>query len=464
MPDVMVLIPGILGSVLKKDGHDVWAASGSGVLRALASMGGNVRDLALTGDDPEAEELDDGVTADRLMEDIHLIPGFWKIDGYSHIVNTIRGIYEVTENINFFRFPYDWRRDNRAAAHRLDRLSEQWLSEWTRKRGSDEHDDPKLILIAHSMGGLVARYFLEALGGWRRTRALITFGTPYRGSVNALETLANGVKKFHFFDLSELTRTFTSAYQLLPIYPCYTEDGSEPLRVTEASIPNVDSARARDALRFHEEIEKAVETNQEKDAYRTSGYTIFPIVGIEQPTNQSARAAGNKIEPIRMRGDKDERGDGTVPRVSATPLELSGARREMFAATRHASLQNADAVLTHLVGVVLDLYLNLGEVRAPAPPPPLRIGLELEDVYAPDEPITLRALPTLDVELEAVITDLDDRPVARATLSAGTEELVHEFPPLPGGAYRIHVSGPSDEGRASDVFAVYDANLEGGSP
>ena len=45
------------------------------------------------------------------------------------------------------------------------------------------------------MGGLVARYFIEALGGWEVTRALITFGTPYRGSVNAIDFLAHGFKK-----------------------------------------------------------------------------------------------------------------------------------------------------------------------------------------------------------------------------------------------------------------------------
>jgi hypothetical protein len=33
------------------------------------------------------------------------------------------------------------------------------------------------------MGGLVARHYLEVFDGWRDTRMLVTFGTPYRGSV-----------------------------------------------------------------------------------------------------------------------------------------------------------------------------------------------------------------------------------------------------------------------------------------
>ena len=55
--------------------------------------------------------------------------------------------------------------------------------------------DAKLVLVGHSMGGLVARYFLECLDGWRDTRRLVTFGTPYRGSLNALNFLVHGLQK-----------------------------------------------------------------------------------------------------------------------------------------------------------------------------------------------------------------------------------------------------------------------------
>ena len=57
-------------------------------------------------------------------------------------------------------------RDNRAAASRLDRQSLQWLENWKKKSGNP---DAKLVLIGHSMGGLISRYFLEVLGGWQRT-------------------------------------------------------------------------------------------------------------------------------------------------------------------------------------------------------------------------------------------------------------------------------------------------------
>ncbi len=40
----------------------------------------------------------------------------------------------------------------------------------------------RIDLVAHSMGGLVARFYLQQLGGARRVDRLITLATPHRGS------------------------------------------------------------------------------------------------------------------------------------------------------------------------------------------------------------------------------------------------------------------------------------------
>src|SRR3954453_3506571 len=83
--DVVVLLPGITGSVLQKDGKDLWAPSGQAVLRGLLSLGRSLRALEVEDDDWRRDDLGDGVTAPRLVDDVHLIPGLWKIDGYSGI-------------------------------------------------------------------------------------------------------------------------------------------------------------------------------------------------------------------------------------------------------------------------------------------------------------------------------------------------------------------------------------------
>ena len=77
-----------------------------------------------------------------------------------------------------------------------------------------------------------------------------------------------------------------------------------------------------------------------------------PVVGIFQPTDQSARLVGDRVEMLASYEGGDEGGDGTVPRVSATPIELSDDPRETYVSTTHGSLQNAEAVLSHVVGAL----------------------------------------------------------------------------------------------------------------
>jgi hypothetical protein len=52
------------------------------VLSALTTFGKSIRDLKLERDPPEVDDLGDGITAPEVIRDVHLIPGFWKVDGY----------------------------------------------------------------------------------------------------------------------------------------------------------------------------------------------------------------------------------------------------------------------------------------------------------------------------------------------------------------------------------------------
>ena len=150
--DVVVLLPGILGSVLRKDGKDIWAASRGKLFQALLHGTGPLDDLTLEDDRPEEDVVGDGVVADRLIGDVHMIPGLWTIDGYSKISDRIRSFDGIEYGENFFDFPYDWRRDDRVASRRLARLAGEWLDRWQQKG----HPDAQLVLVAHSMGGLIA--------------------------------------------------------------------------------------------------------------------------------------------------------------------------------------------------------------------------------------------------------------------------------------------------------------------
>lgn len=468
--DVVVLLPGILGSVLERDGREVWGISATAVWHAATSFGGSVQDLALTDDDPD--RLDSGdVRAPRLLDDVHIIPGLVKIDGYSKIARALGATFDLRANQNFFTFPYDWRRDNRVAAKRLANLSKYWLDAWRRRT-----NDPgaRLILIGHSMGGLVSRYFLEVLGGWRVTRALVTMGTPYRGSLNALDSLANGFKKKLgpvTADLTEMLRTFTSVYQLLPIFPCVDQGDQKLLRLTDAAlrpIPGVDAKRVAAARAFHDEIQARVDQNLKDPEYVRNGYRIHPIVGIRQETQLAATLSlMGKIQTYPTYPGYDFDGDGTVPRVSATPIELSEQRREIFAGQVHASIQNSAEVLVQLEGLLSGDAISLGDFRAVREP--VRLGLKVDDAYAVGEDVivTIRAeREVVDHELVLTITRTDTNQLVHTRrLDLGrTREAKATFPPLSNGVYRVAVTPNPSIIPVADVFVVIDPDAPRSAP
>jgi len=444
MGDVIVLLPGILGSVLTCDGKDVWAPSPGAIGRALWSLGRSVRALRLENDPWEEDDLGDGVTATRLMPDVHIVPGLWGIDGYTDIARFIKDRFDVVAGQTFVEFPYDWRRDNRAAARQLKRVVEEKL------HAQRQHNaDAKLILVGHSMGGLVARYYLECLDGWRDTRRLITFGTPYRGSLNAVDFLANGfVKKIgplKVADLTDLLRSLTSVYQLLPVYPCVEfGNGYERVAELDGRVPGIDHDRATAALaEFHRAIENGVAAHDPRP------YDIHAVVGITQGTKQSARWTGDRLlieETYRRDGQvEDLGGDGTVPRASATPIETDDWEQgfqPMYASDRHASLQNVDPVQTQLLGVLT--AVDLGGFRAGG-----AVRLEADEVVATGESVPVRAFPAgSNLDLTLVVTDLSTQRAAAPPMPMrrDADEVHHaEVAPLPAGDYRVCVegSGPS---------------------
>jgi pimeloyl-ACP methyl ester carboxylesterase len=445
MGDVVVLLPGILGSALARDGKEVWAPSPGAIGRALWTLGRSVRSLTLEEDPWEQDDLGDGVTATRLMPDIHIIPGLWGIDGYTAISRLICDRFDVVPGETYIEFPYDWRRDNRVAARRLRALADEKL------HAQRQHNpDAKLVLVGHSMGGLVARYFLECLDGWRDTRMLISFGTPHRGSLNALDFLVNGfVKKvgpLKVADLTGLLRSLTSVYQLVPVYPC-VDLGDGYVRVAETGdrLPGVDPVRARGAL---EDFHRAITAGT--DAHEPAAYAIHSVVGIAQGTKQAARWDGARLEIDESHGGEDHGGDGTVPRVSATPIETDDWQptyQPMYSSDRHSSLQNADPVQMQLQGILTSRPLTgFRAVQS--------VRLEADELLAAGESLVLRALPErANLTLQASITDLatGGPAVPAVTMRRGGDEVHHaEVPPLPPGDYRVRVEGVGDSAGLAD--------------
>lgn len=75
-----------------------------------------------------------------------------------------------------------------------------------------------LTLIGFSMGGIVARYYLQELGGCERAKRLITISSPHNGSMLANVAVGEGAKELR--QNSDLLRRLNAREEmLLPLAP-----------------------------------------------------------------------------------------------------------------------------------------------------------------------------------------------------------------------------------------------------
>jgi pimeloyl-ACP methyl ester carboxylesterase len=456
MSDLVVLIPGIGGSVLRRNGRDIWSFAPGSVFRGVLSLGGSIKQLRLDGgDDPGLDDLGDGVEATKLLPDLHIVPGLdWKIDGYTAFRDQLLARFDCTPGKNYFEFAYDWRRDNRVAARKLARAASGWLRRWREESGNDA---AQLILVGHSMGGIVARLFLELHEGWRCTRRLITFGTPYSGSVNALDFLANGFRRGwgpFTVDLSDTVRSFTSVYQLLPSFRCLAGAGDQWLNLDEVdwSGTGIDHERLVDAIEMARDLRATVDSRLAAGA--GNGYDIRAVIGDFQRTKWAARRLPDgRIEPMWMRTLTEDGGDGTVPRVSAMPHELlSGWHNATFVGQRHASLQNDGPVLDHVAGLLRIRPTGSVPIFADVE----SLSLEVDDVPL-GEPLEIRAATRQPgAVLTAAVEEIATGAVRHVRLSEGSTGW-HEadVEGLADGDYRVTVTAPGAH-PVTEVVGVID--------
>ncbi len=146
----------------------------------------------------------------RVTEDFHdpviIVPGIlgswkltdngdWKMDpifkAYDSLINTFKDNgYE--EGKDLFLLPYQWRADN------IDTAG--ILQEKIRKIKED-NNWPKVDVVAHSMGGLVARQYIESNDYQNDIDQLIMLGTPNEGSPENYLTWAGGELSASKFDV-----------------------------------------------------------------------------------------------------------------------------------------------------------------------------------------------------------------------------------------------------------------------
>lgn len=132
-----------------------------------------------------------------------------------------------------FSFFYDWRQDNVGNAIALGRFIDEAKRQVAADRadnGSQRTDPVRFDILAHSMGGLITRYYLrygaeDVLGesnpaitwaGAENISRAILIATPNFGAMEALKELITGVKYPVVKYEQSLLATYVSLYQMLP--------------------------------------------------------------------------------------------------------------------------------------------------------------------------------------------------------------------------------------------------------
>ncbi len=120
--------------------------------------------------------------------------GVWIMDPvlqvYDNLLSTLESNGYV-KDANLFTFPYEWRDSNIFTATKLKERIDQVKTECLATKPEDT-DCSKVDLVAHSMGGLVARYYVESSFYENDIDQLIFLDTPHRGSAKANLVWENG--------------------------------------------------------------------------------------------------------------------------------------------------------------------------------------------------------------------------------------------------------------------------------
>jgi len=434
--DVVVVLPGIMGSALHdRDGHEVWGTSMGTLVKGVLTRGKAAKRLQLPAGIGDAA-APDGVVATSLLSDIHVIPGIWSVSiGYERLLAWFRETFEVVEAgaggdpsraPNLVAFPYDWRLSNRTSALALQHTVEPILERFRAQPGKA---DAKLVFVAHSMGGLVARYYVDVLGGHDVTRKVITLGTPHRGALNALVSLVNGISKGFGplkIDLTDLARSMPALFQLLPEYACI-ESPTGLRKTTELSVPELATADLADAMRFHEELRTGATAHG-------SAYDAHPILARTQPTDTTARIVAGEVQALRTIEGRDEAGDGTVPRLSAAPYGVAQSSPTLrYVMDKHGGLPANEPVLIELEGV-----LTAREVIARAAE--YEVGVSCDDIVLAGTPLDVAIGVESDLVVDVLVRDQSGAVVSRSiAVDRGDDTYRSRIEDLAPGRYALSV-------------------------
>lgn len=296
-----------------------------------------------------AVDVSNWVTREDFHDPVIIIPGVlgsqekngrWYLDLTFHVYDNLYDEFAkngYTPEEDLFKFPYQWRDSNIENAKLLrDKINEiKQVKNW-----------PKVDVVAHSMGGLLAREYIESDYYQDDVDQLVTLGTPHLGApeaylkwegdawfwspsdIYAKHILDQEAKENEYDTIFEYLhkRPISSLQELLPVYEYIQDvDNSYAFRVYPNNYPrnefleNLNSDDKKQKLKL---IEFDKISGNVSSSYSTvSGFKV--IIADFGKYWQYGYPLGFEIPLIGDQGIINGLGDGTVPIESARSVDIS---------------------------------------------------------------------------------------------------------------------------------------------
>lgn len=282
----IVVVPAMCGSELWRGSERVWP------------------ELFKVYQDPDIVQLPERTPLEprALLDEVCIVPNIIKLEKYRRLRQFLEQGLGYERGKDLMEFPYDWRQDVRVSARRLAKVLDGWPT----------FCKPPVTIIAHSLGCLVARYYVERLGGKDKVGRLVLIGGPHRGAPVAVSRMSSPISLLPFGirsdGLREALLTFPSVYQLLPTYACAVDQDGKEMNVLLDGAWLADEHRAllANARRFRRELG----TKSSVPTLSVFGYGLKTITGMKVHREPDGRWD-------KMEFTEEAAGDTTTPEYSA---------------------------------------------------------------------------------------------------------------------------------------------------
>jgi pimeloyl-ACP methyl ester carboxylesterase len=228
-----------------------------------------------------------------------------------------------------FVFPYDWRVDLISTAGKLADFLDERI---------ECMSDAELNLVCHSLGGVVARYYLESglfkqRPAFSRIALLVTFGTPHNGAAVAYAG-AVGLHKTSFLSVAQTQllandARYPSLYQLFPPQTQSFIWAQEPKDAFK-SFPPDDPALVQAFQLTASSLNAWTVFRKGLTGDRPQHVRYFYIVGSRQSTLVRLRWDTKRL----VKEELDDAGDGTVPLLGS----IDTSTQTQFVGKSHVNL------------------------------------------------------------------------------------------------------------------------------